>query len=380
MVHLSKSKIIEALKLLLAFLFIYFCISPSLLDLTGNMYNSSYFNIDSDLTVKLVVLITNIIFALILFTITKNQFYKLTDNKNFWHKNDWVASLPFKITLSIFIMYFFANNISNFDIERALIKESQGIKDTIIQSILFALICFWILVERNYFILLGLILIVLSLAVALFEREIILYALIPLAIRIRHFISNKIFVIGILIGLTGMIAFKYVVLDFKADSSSSVELMKEREVFTELSKDASSKYGIEIDYFKGSKVKYNNFTYLGPYQFFRAFDSSRQTNGQIATKFYTNDNMGTGFSGTLESWLNFGLFGVFFAPFLIAFLLFYTIRLGGPILLLISIIFFTKLLRGEFWVAYTLYLLFPFIFILLGNFLFSKGNSFSRGI
>ena len=86
MVHLSKSKIIEALKLLLAFLFIYFCISPSLLDLTGNMYNSSYFNIDSDLTVKLVVLITNIIFALILFTITKNQFYKLTDNKNFWHK------------------------------------------------------------------------------------------------------------------------------------------------------------------------------------------------------------------------------------------------------------------------------------------------------
>ena len=33
-----------------------------------------------------------------------------------------------------------------------------------------------------------------------------------------------------------MIAFKYVVLDFKADSSSSVELMKERDVFTELSK------------------------------------------------------------------------------------------------------------------------------------------------
>ena len=210
------------------------------------------------------------------------------------------------------------------------------------------------------------------LAVALFEREIILYALIPFAIRIRQFISSKLFAFGIIAGLSGMIAFKYVVLDFKADTTSGVELMKERSIYTELSRDASSKYGIEIDYFKGSNVHYNKLTYLGPYQFFRLFDDSRKTNGQVATKFYTNDNMGTGFSGILESWLNFGFFGVFIAPILISLILFWTIRAGGPIILLISVVFFTKLLRGEFWVAYILYILFPFIFTLIANYLFSR--------
>ena len=370
--YLSKLKIIEGLKLLIAFLFFFFCISPSLLDLSGNMYEPSYFNINAEYSIKIIVLIANSIFAFILFFIVNDQLNKLAIEKDFWQKNDWVTSLPFKIFLSIFALYFLIDNISNFDIQRALIKDSFGIKETIIQSILFSLLSFWILVERNYLLFFGLLFVVLTLAVSLFEREIILYALIPVAIRIRQFVSNKVFLVGILIGLSGMIAFKYVVLDFKADSSSSVELMKEREVFTELSKDASSKYGIEIEYFKGSSIEYNNLTYLAPYQFFRIFDESRQSNGQIATKFYTNDYMGTGFSGVLESWLNFGLIGVFIAPFLISLLIFWTVRIGGPIILFTTVIFFTKLLRGEFWVAYTLYLLFPFIFILLGNFISSK--------
>jgi hypothetical protein len=371
--HLSKLKIIEGLKLLLAFLLFYFCISPSLLDLSGNMYDSSYFNLNSSYSVKIFVLTSNLIFAFILFFIIQDQFKKLIRKKDFWQMNDWAISLPFKIVLFFFAVYFLINNVANFDIERSLIKESFGIKETIIISVLFSLLSFWVLVERNYLLFFGLVFIILTLAVALFEREIILYALIPVALRIRQFVSNKVFLIGILIGLLGMISFKYVVLDFKAESTSSVELLKEREVFTELSKDASSKYGIEIDYFKGeSSIGYNNLTYLGPYQFFRIFDGSRKTNGQIATKFYTNDYMGTGFSAVLESWLNFGLIGFFIAPFFISLLLLVTIRIGGPIILLASIVFFTKLLRGEFWVAYTLYMLFPFIFILLGNFFFKK--------
>ena len=165
------------------------------------------------------------------------------------------------------MLYTFLLTISLILIFRGVNKDSSGIKETIIQSILFSLLSFWILVERNYLLFFGLLFVVLTLAVSLFEREIILYTLIPVAIRIRQFVSNKVFLVGILIGLSGMIAFKYVVLDFKADSSSSVEFMKERDVFTELSKDASSKYGIEIEYFKGSSIEYNNLTYLAPYQF-----------------------------------------------------------------------------------------------------------------
>ena len=84
--HLSKLKIIEGLKLLIAFLFFFFCISPSLLDLSGNMYEPSYFNINAEYSIKIIVLITNSIFAFILFFIVNDQLNKLAIEKDFWQK------------------------------------------------------------------------------------------------------------------------------------------------------------------------------------------------------------------------------------------------------------------------------------------------------
>ena len=372
MEYLSKPKIINGIKLLLGFLIFYFCIAPSILDLSGNMYDSNYFNLNSDLSVKIIVLIINLIFAIIFFYSFKDQLLKLLRNDSFWEMNDWAYTKPFKFLIFICATLFLLNNISNFDLERALIKESSGVKETIIQSTLFALLSFWLLIERKLLIFFSVLSILFVLSVSLFEREILLYAFIPVALRIRQFVSSRVFVIGIIIGLSFMVSFKYFVIDYRGNTDSSVELLKEREILEELSKDASSKYGIEVDYFNDSKIQYTKSTYLGPYQLFRLFDTSHSTNGQKATRFYTNDYMGTGFSAPLESWLNLGMMGVFIAPLLIVFIVFFTIKNGGPIMLFASILFVTKLLRGEFWVAYTLYMLFPFIFVLISNFFFKK--------
>jgi len=251
----------------------------------------------------------------------------------------------------------------NFGIAREDIKDSYGFFELTLVSITLSIASYLILTEKSLRRVSLYVVIMLLLSISFFERELLLYALIPLFVRFGSQYGKGMVFIMSFGGLIALLLFKVFTVELRNNFEFS-ESTQERVswILRNVANDSLVKYELEHSYVNSENPEYKRFTYLAPYQFFRIFDSELTTNGRIATSHYTNDKMGTGFSALLESWINFGYLGPFLTPFLFFLVVYLSLRFGGAPLLIPLLIFLVKYMRGELWTALMLYLVFPLLF------------------
>ncbi|MEL0243556.1 MAG: hypothetical protein VW955_03845 [Gammaproteobacteria bacterium] len=194
----------------------------------------------------------------------------------------------------------------NFGVERGDVKDSYGFFELTLVSITLAVASYLILTEKSLKKVFFYVVIMLFLSISFSEREMLLYALIPLFVRFGSKYGKPMVAIMSLGGLLALLLFKVFTIELRNNFEFS-ESTQERVIWylRNVANDTLVKYELENSYVNGENPEYKGFTYLGPYQLFRVFDSEHTTNGRIATSFYTNDKMGTGFSALLESLVNF---------------------------------------------------------------------------
>jgi len=365
---------IEVFKYVVFIVLFYFLLVPSIFHFLGLLEQSKYFGelAKSNTSIFFFIFLSNfILFLGFAFAITKSL--DISNNQN-WFNFKYVSFKRKLIALVYFcLVYLVWSSLENFSLDRSEVKEEVTFLSSTFLIFTLTASSYLMMKEKNFLIILPMSFFILVLAFSFSERELLLYAGLPIFIRFSVNYGRPMFFLLGLLGMLSILLFKVVSTEARNNfefTDNSIERISW--YLTNLANDALVKYELENAYLLGDSPQYKKLTYLAPFQIFRLIDETHTSNGRIATSYYTNGFMGTGFSALLESWQNFGYLGPFVSPIFLFILLVFTFRFGGTVLLIPLLVFLVKFLRGELWTAYMIYITFPFIFLILKRLFVSR--------
>ena len=365
MVKLNRTPITtvrgRSARLVLLSALVYFNLGMISLQLLGGDVYSIYY----DMSRINAGTVTIVIFINLLYVLLATLFQKLM--------------MPETLRLSVFsswgllllaasvVIYF---NAGNFQFERTDIKSNSNIISAIATSISYSYMAALVLCETNRLkFSFALVTLVFAITMA-FEREVVLYLLVPLVLRLDSG-AVGLFKVGI-IGALGMLvlaSYKTIMSFFRSSHGVSIDALGQIELWlavqNSLMRDNLHKGSLELSFFAGGSPDYSRYSYWMPLQIERILVPGAQTNGQLATEYYTNGLTGTGFSALLEAWLNLGALGILVLPLTMALLMRRVSRTGSAFMLLTMCIFLVKLQRSDLWPAFIGILLGPLMLMML---------------
>jgi hypothetical protein len=265
------------------------------------------------------------------------------------------------------IIYF---NIGGLQLERTEIKSNSNIISVIGTSISYSYMAAVFLCETNRLKLLVASMTLIFSITASFEREVILYLLVPLVLRLDAgtFGLFKVGITGAL-GVLTLTIYKTIMSLFRLSHGFSLDALGQIQLWLvvqhSLMRDNLHKGSIELSFFGGTSPEYSRYSYWMPVQIERILVPGAKTNGQLATEYYTDGMTGTGFSAILEAWLNLGALGILVLPLTYALLMRRVLRTGSALMLLTMCIFLVKLQRSDLWPTFIGILLGPLMWMMV---------------
>lgn len=348
---------------------LYFIFLPSFFSLYGFYPDTIYFSYPRESNaIWLYTFTQSSVLSIGLYYLCKSalsSFFK-GQNHNIPNEND--IDRVFSIFIFILLLVIAVKGLSDFSLLRSEIKSNSSFFYNIFINLVLVCSSYVLLKSKNIIECISLFFLVIATSVILFEREMLLYALLPIFFRFGARLKLHTLIaigFGMLIFFS---AFKLVIRDYKfATNPRNIEETLQDSI-KEIGSGSSAMYGLQIEYLKGNHPEYKKNSFLMPYQIFKGLDSTHTTNGRLATEFYTDNRMGTGFSLLLESWINFSILGPFIVPIIFYFVFRYSLMIGGSFLIVPLFVFLIKAVRGDFWVALLLYLIFPILFFIFFKF------------
>lgn len=272
----------------------------------------------------------------------------------------WVVIVLF----GLLIVYF---NYGNSSLDREVIKSEVTAVSTLATSLAHGCLAGMLLVNRRPAKLAAIIGFLLFSLLNSFERELILYFAVPIIIRLSD--NPRFFVILILFSFLSVLflgGYKFILITSRLNGFS-LDLLTNpylwQSILRSFLSDNLHKTGIEVYFFIDQSPNYNYLSYLLPTQVLRVLDPDIISNGNLATEFYTGNNVGTGFSILLESWLNFGVFGVLAVPLILFGAARRILMMKSPVMLIVFIIFSLKLQRSDLWPLFVSIIGAPMVYV-----------------
>ena len=281
-------------------------------------------------------------------------------NKRFYFDRVHISWLILLLCGSFLII----NNIGNLQLSRTDIKGNVTYVKTFFTSISLAFLALEVLIDKRGSKWYLAITLLVFYAIASFERESLLYFLVPLLLSLKYNLSKLMMLLIIVIGATVVLGnYKYflsnLALGIEVDYSYHIILENTMSTISSANQDKTL---LELMYFEGEHPDYSVFSYFQPVQLVRLFDSEALSNGGRSTLYYTGGHSGTGFSIMLESWLNLGPLGVFIIPFSMFYCCLLILRKKYLFLLVPYLVFLIKLQRSDFWPTFIIILMPVLIF------------------
>lgn len=304
-------------------------------------------------------------------------------------KRPILHELNFKNKIVVFLLntYVLLYHFLSFGMDRVAKKDFSLIPfDFIIFYVVFYLWGFELIYSRrkNYFFYFMTFVVLLH-TIYSFEREyIVLVGLFLLFNYKKHFKKLKLFIVSIL-GFFIITLWKQFYINVIIFTKPISQFFKEL-TFEQTFSTGETTVGMSLltNYFNHNIYQGYYFSYLTNLfnQFTRIFfDTQYLSLGELSTRYYTNDEMGTAFSMILESILNFGFLG----PIILAFLILIFIKnilkkhiAYYDIYSVFVVFIMIKLVRTELAVIIKLYLLPFMIFILINKFFKIQNKLFSN--
>ncbi|HHL22175.1 MAG TPA: hypothetical protein ENJ52_11700 [Aliiroseovarius sp.] len=282
--------------------------------------------------------------------------------------NSW----PLVLGVVLFVYFTLAGNLAQ---DRATIKSGATLVSVVLNAAAYAYLGALLLCEKNKLKLLVVASGIVLTIILTFERESILYLAFPLVLRLgRHWWAWPMLVLFGIAGAIFLGGYKYILtLTLLSGEPLSLELFFRPEFWEYVSRsfmtDNLHKSSLELFYFQGDAPHYNILTYFMPYQIARMLDPLANTNGGIATLYYTAGYTGTGYSALLESWQNFWILGPVIMPGLLFLGFRQVVRSGSAFLFITMLVFSLKLQRAELWPTVLGIALGPILFFAAGRLL-----------
>jgi|GEM_PF-6475634 len=338
----------------------YFSILPYLIKNLGINVNSGFYQLTHySSEVFNIVLILNTLYFLIL---SFAFYFGVLKYKTYIHYN--LANRLGNIFIIAIIIVAIIFSLENFSLSRNEIKDESSLGIEILYITALTLISYITLTSQKKLVLIFNILLVLYFSLVLFEREVILYGVIPFMLRKGVSLKSSLkflLIFSFLIAL--VLNYKVILNVIKTGDPVHYSSQNDKSILYSLGIDSIHKMSLEISYFEGDAPNYNHFTFFVPYQVLRIFDSTRTTNGRLATEYYTNNTTGTGFSLILEGILNFSYAAIFILPIVLVTLYQLFFKYTGLIALTPFIVFIVKVNRAEIWPLLLSTLILPLLFI-----------------
>ncbi len=334
----------------------YFNVLPYFIRLIGLNVKSGYYNlINIDGVSLLIVSLLNFIlfiFTCLLFFFEFKKKYKLNVEK---------YDLFFILYISLVLLSVYIS-LDFLSLNRNEIKESSNIYRELLVTTTLSILSYRIIISTFKLELFLNAVLVLYFSFVLFEREVLIYAFFPFLMRAGFTIKNsKKFIILMFLLVASFLIYKQLLNFLKTDATVLILNHKQENIAEVLGKDTIHKLSLELSYLNDDAPVYNKFSMFSPYQFFRLLDDEYTTNGRIATDFYTGNKTGTGFSSSLEGFLNFSFLYVLILPLIYTYIYRFVIVYGGCFLLTPFIVFMVKINRADFWPLLLSVIIFPFI-------------------
>ena len=340
----------------------YFSVLPYVIRLVGIEVESGYYQLQhytSD-TFILLFLLNSFYF----FFTAIGFYYSLFKVKirNFSERGLQINSL----IVYVIVGFAVAISFSYLSLMRNEIKDSSSLGIEVVFLTALTLISYSTYITKKKIVLFVNIILILYFSFVLFEREVILYALVPFLLRMGLNRKGVIkFAVFFSILTLLVLNYKVIINVIKSGDYTHYSSTPSRSPLYSLGVDSVHKMSLEVSYFEGNSPDYNRFTIYVPYQILRFFEPERTTNARLATEFYTSNKTGTGFSFLLEGLLNFSFPAVFLLPVLLAFIFYWISKIFGIMALTPFVVFIVKVQRSELWPLMISTLLLPLICILL---------------
>lgn len=324
----------------------YFSILPYIIRVIGIKVTSGYYQLEHyPLESFYLLLLLNIIYFIVLSIVFYLLFFK---SEGFKEDKPEINLNYFVILLVIFASVFFS--FDYLSLMRSEIKEASSLGVETLFLLSLTLISYTTFTTKRKLVLFINVLLVLYFSFVLFEREVILYALVPFLLRLG-LTKKTAFRFIILFGSLAVIILNYkaVINMIKDDNFQNYSISPKKSPLYTLGIDSVHKMSLEMSYIEGDIPNYNHATMYVPYQVLRFFDGTRTTNARLATSYYTSNRTGTGFSFLLEGLLNFSYFAPWILPILLAFLFKIFFDYFGVIAITPLVVFIVKIQRSELW-------------------------------
>ncbi len=345
--------------LIMAALF-YFSLAPYLIKFYGIDVKSGFYKLNLFSNMSFVSMFTlNLIYS----SVTIFLFYFVFYTKK--KEDGYFVNFEISFILTSFIIIFgVVYGISNLSLSRALIKEESTLIVEIVYLTCLSITSQKLLVSKSKLVILFYGLLVIYFALILFEREVLLYAIVPLLVRVGWSYKKglKVFLLFLFL-LFSLLNYKALLSSVKFDKNLGGFQPKEQSLLYQLGVDSIHKLSLEVSYIEGEHPKYNSITLLAPYQLIRLVDRGRTTNGQLAKEYYTNNETGPGFSFILEGLINYSYLSVFILPFILLIVYLLSTKYFGVYAVTPFVVFLVKVQRAEFWPVLLATVIFPLFVI-----------------
>jgi len=324
----------------------YFSILPYIIRVIGIKVQSGYYQLEHyPLESFYLLLILNLSYFIVLAVVFYYLFFKQKGMKK--------AKIEVNLNYSVILLVILASVFFSFDylsLMRSEIKEASSLGIETLFLLSLTLISYSTFKTTRKLVLLLNVILVLYFSFVLFEREVILYALVPFFLRLG-LTKKTVLQFLVLFSLLAIVILNYkvVINMIKDDNYQNYSVSTQKSPLYSLGIDSVHKMSLEMSYIEGDTPNYNHATIYVPYQILRFFDDSRTTNARLATSFYTSNRTGTGFSFLLEGLLNFSYFAPFLLPILLALVFKFSFDLFGVISITPLVVFMVKIQRSELW-------------------------------
>lgn len=324
----------------------YFSVLPYILRVIGVKVESSYYKLEHyPLESFYLLLLLNISYFIVLAIVFYIVFFKQKGIKQY--------KIEVNLNYFIILLVILASVFLSFDylsLMRYEIKEASSLGIETLFLLTLTLISYSTLTTKKKLVLLLNVLLVLYFSFVLFEREVILYALVPFFLRIGLTKKTALRFLVLFGGLALIILnYKMVINMIKDDNFHSYSVSSQKSPLYSLGVDSIHKMSLEMSYIEGDTPDYNHATIYVPYQVLRLFDVTRTTNARLATSYYTSNKTGTGFSFLLEGILNFSYFALLILPIILAVVFRLFFDFFGMISITPFVVFIVKIQRAELW-------------------------------
>ena len=336
----------------------YFNVLPYIIRFFNIEVVSSYYTINS---FNDNVFILSFVYSLIFFFVSSSLLYVYHLSGGLSKNIEYEVYIPLWVEVSLIVLVFFVTK-EYFQLTRDLIKSDSNLAKEILIISTVSICSYHLLLKPS--ILLGVLrfAFIFYVAMVTFEREFVLFAVLPLIFKVK--ITPK--------KVSLLIAFSIVILSLVISYKSLVNYAKSGVIslpnnnfMYSLGVDTVHKMSLELSYVDGKNVPdFNDVSLIAPYQVFRILQNDRTTNSRIATSYYTDGKTGTGFSSWLEGYINYGILGLAIIPLLLILIFHFSTGLLGKLLLIPLLVFSIKLNRSELWPLLISMIILPSIFIL----------------